>query len=127
MGNCFRFFYSAAVLVLGILLGGPVAAQEDITTVNDSAFETLTRPAVVFYHDDHNDNAGLDCHECHHVYDEDGEIAEDETSEDFECSWCHTSDDSRNLDLVAKYHERCKGCHEEWQAGPVVCSGCHMK
>ncbi len=127
MRKCFRIFYPAAILVLWMVFGGAAVAQEDIYSVDDSAFETLTRPEVFFYHDEHNDNVGLDCYECHHVYDDDGELVEDETSEDFECSWCHISDDSGNLDLVVKYHQRCKGCHELEEVGPVVCSGCHVK
>jgi hypothetical protein len=115
------------MLVLGMVTGGTAVAQEDIETVEDSAFETLTRPVVYFYHDEHNDNVGLDCYECHHVYNDDGELVDDETSEDFECSECHTSDDSRNLDLVVKYHERCKGCHEQEEMGPILCSECHMR
>jgi len=54
-------------------------------------------------------------------------LLEDETSEDSECSECHGDGSARNLDLVVKFHSRCKGCHEEEGSGPVVCSECHVK
>lgn len=126
MRKCFRFFHPTVILAVLIIAGGIAVAQEDITAVDDSGFENRIRPDAVFYHEDHNEMAELDCAVCHHVY-EDGELLEDETSEDSECSECHgDSGDKRNLDLVAKYHKRCKGCHEEEGSGPVVCSECHV-
>ena len=57
-------------------------SQEDVTTVDDSAFEEKMRPSVPFLHDEHNETAEIeDCNTCHHVYEE-GEKAEDESSED---------------------------------------------
>ena len=127
MRKRFRFFYPVAILMVWALGVVAAFAQEDITTVEDSIFEDRIRPRAVFYHEDHNDAAELDCYVCHHVY-EDGELLEDETSEDYECSECHAgTNDSRNLDVVAAYHNRCKGCHEEEENGPVVCSECHVK
>jgi glycyl-tRNA synthetase (class II) len=126
MRKCFRFFPPVFVLAFLVAMGGVAVAQEDITEVDDSGFETRIRPPAVFNHEEHNEAAELDCTVCHHVY-EDGELLEDETSEDSECSECHGDGSSRNLDLVAKYHTRCKGCHEEEGAGPVVCSECHVK
>jgi hypothetical protein len=46
-------------------------AQFHITTVEDSAFSGKERmkPAVPFYHDEHNDAAGIyDCSTCHHMF-----------------------------------------------------------
>jgi hypothetical protein len=115
------------MIAAAMVVGGIAIAQEDITAVDDSGFEKRIRPDAVFNHEEHNEMAELDCAVCHHVY-EDGELLEDETSEDSECSECHgDSEDPRNLDLVAKYHKRCKGCHEEEGSGPVVCSECHVK
>ena len=128
MRKCFRFFHPTVIIIAAVIVVGGIAiAQEDITVVDDSGFENHIRPDAVFYHEDHNEMAELDCAVCHHVY-EDGELLEDETSEDSECSECHgNSDDPRNLDLVVKYHKRCKGCHEQEGSGPVVCSECHVK
>lgn len=126
MGKCLRFFQPVAVLVLLMAVGGSAVAQEDITVVEDSAFNKQIRPPAVFNHEEHNEAAELDCAVCHHVY-EDGVLLEDETSEDSECSECHSDGSARNLGLVAKYHTRCKGCHEAVGQGPVTCSECHVK
>lgn len=127
MRKCFRFFHPMAILAILMVFGGIAVAQEDIIVVDDSGFEKRIRPAAVFYHEDHNEMAALDCTACHHVY-EGEELLEDETSEDSECSECHgNTDDPRNLDLVVKYHKRCKGCHEQLGKGPVVCSECHVE
>ncbi len=128
MRKCFRFFLPAAILAILMVIGGVAVAQEDMTVVNDSAFKNHIRPDAVFNHEAHNEAAGIDdCGVCHHVY-EDGVLVKDETSEDSECSECHGDPgDSRNLGLVVKFHERCKGCHEQEGKGPVTCSQCHVK
>jgi len=117
-----------------ILIGGAAVAREDkteeIKTVEDSVFQLgrTRRPPVVFLHDAHNEAAAFEYAACHHVYDEDGRLLENETSEDKECSECHAAkDDPRHLDLVASYHNLCKGCHEKEKKGPVMCSECHVK
>ena len=127
MRKRFRFFHPAFIIMAAVMAASGIAvAQEDILAVDDSGFSSRIRPDAVFNHEEHNEAAELDCAVCHHVY-EDGVLIEDETSEDSECSECHGSTDPRNLDLVAKYHKRCKGCHEEEGRGPVVCSSCHVK
>jgi len=103
-------------------------SQEDVTNVEDSAFEKKMRPAVPFLHDKHNETAGIDeCNNCHHVY-EDGKKIEDDSSEDQECSECHTINKGDNpLSLVKVYHLQCKGCHQKKKAGPIMCSECHQR
>jgi hypothetical protein len=103
-------------------------SQEDVATVEDSAFEEKMRSSVPFMHDEHNEMAEIEeCNICHHVYEE-GEIAEDESSEDMECSDCHLSNDDGNpMSLVKVYHLRCKGCHQEKKSGPIMCGECHIK
>jgi len=120
--------------VLGLVLAAcvftalSVGSQEDITTVNDSAFDRRMRPPVPFVHDEHNEIAGIeDCAVCHHVY-EDGKRVEGESSEGSECSECHAPNPGGfPMDLVKAYHLRCKGCHQERKAGPVMCAECHPK
>jgi hypothetical protein len=87
------------------------------------------RPSPAFAHDEHNEKAGIeDCIECHHVYDEDGNRLEDESSEDQECSECHGAEgDEYPMDLVRHYHLNCRGCHQAEKAGPVACGECHAK
>ncbi len=102
--------------------------QEDVKTVNDSAFKEKMRPPVRFEHDTHNENALIeDCSVCHHVY-EDGKKVEGESSEDRKCSECHIKDNPTDtMPLVRVYHLRCKGCHIEKKAGPIMCGECHMQ
>ena len=104
-----------------------VFATDYIETVDDSAFEKKTRPGVVFFHDDHNDRAGIDdCNACHHIY-ENGQKTED-MSVGMECSECHMNAPHAAVpDLIRVYHLQCGGCHMKEKAGPVVCGECHRK
>ena len=103
-------------------------SQEDVTTVNDSAFEKHMRPAVPFAHDEHSEAAEIEeCNECHHVY-KDGKKDEFSSSEDSECSECHASEnDAYPISLVKAYHINCKECHLERKSGPVMCAECHPR
>ena len=124
----------ALIIYTVIILMGCIFAvmsgysQEDVTNVEDSAFEKKMRPAVPFLHDKHNETAGIDeCNTCHHVY-EDGKENEDDSSEDQECSECHTINKGDNsMSLVKIYHLQCKGCHQKKKAGPIMCSECHPR
>ncbi|HSM74749.1 MAG TPA: cytochrome c3 family protein [Desulfobacterales bacterium] len=123
-----KAFALLALAALALVAGSVVYSQEDVATVRDSAFGNRMRPAVPFLHDDHNENAGIDeCNVCHHVV-EDGQVLEDESSEDLECSECHLAEAGANpIELVAVYHLRCGGCHREQLAGPVMCAECHPR
>ncbi|HIJ56081.1 MAG TPA: cytochrome c3 family protein [Deltaproteobacteria bacterium] len=118
-----------AILFTAILIFGiSVFSQEDVVTVEDSAFTERMRPPVPFKHDEHNETAGIDdCAVCHHQY-EDGKLVEGESSEDKECSECHASEgDSYPISLVKAYHINCKRCHLEKKSGPVMCAECHPR
>ncbi len=104
-------------------------AQFHITTVEDSAFSGKERmkPAVPFYHDEHNDAAGIyDCSTCHHVW-EDGEKLEYTDSIGMECSACHLAEPgATEMDLIRAYHLQCRTCHLEEKSGPILCAECHV-
>jgi hypothetical protein len=120
--------FVTVLFIIVMFSGGSGFSQENIKAVDDSAFAERIRPKVAFFHDDHNEKAGIDdCSKCHHVYDG-AKVVEDESSEDKECSACHVNEQGENLQgLAATYHLRCKGCHMENKKGPVTCSECHMK
>ncbi len=122
-----KIFSGVAVFVFFLLILALRAFSTDyIETVDDPAFEKRIRPAVVFYHDDHNDRAGIDdCSVCHHVY-ENG-IKTADMSVGMACSDCHMSGPAAAPDLIRVYHLQCRGCHLSEQAGPVTCGGCHKK
>ncbi|NNG00471.1 MAG: cytochrome c3 family protein [Desulfobacteraceae bacterium] len=105
-----------------------VHSQEEMEVVDNSVFDQPRRTSSLFMHDDHNESAGIEeCHVCHHVY-EDGELLEDESSEDSSCSECHEIDASGDMPgLMMAYHLNCKGCHLKEKKGPVLCGECHHK
>ncbi|QTA91688.1 acidic tetraheme cytochrome c3 TmcA [Desulfonema magnum] len=119
----FMVFVSVVAVISGF-------SQEDITTVQDSAFDIreIMRPSVPFLHDEHNEKAQIEeCNVCHHTYNE-GKKVEDESSEGMECSACHLTEKNDDpIELVRVYHLQCKGCHEQKNAGPVMCGECHVK
>jgi hypothetical protein len=126
MRNVMRITLS---LLIAIVLAAALAwAQEEMTHVDNSVFVNPQRPPSVFVHDEHNAMAEIDdCAACHHVY-EDGELVEDESSEDQSCSECHSLEggDGRPA-LMKAFHVSCKGCHEREGRGPILCGECHIK
>ncbi len=128
MGKRRVTFYIVITLFVSILAVMSGFSQDDVTTVEDSAFEEKMRPSVPFMHDEHNETAEIEeCDTCHHVYEE-GKKDEYESSEDMECSECHELDDSENpMSLVKIYHVQCKRCHQEKKSGPIMCGECHIK
>jgi hypothetical protein len=119
---------TAVLLGMGLFFAS-AHSQEDMESVDNSPFEQPRRSAAPFFHDEHNEKAGLDdCSECHHIYDENGVKSEDESSEDQACSDCHEANDKgRQPGLRKAFHLNCKGCHVSVGKGPVVCGECHTK
>ncbi len=119
----------ALSLLIGIVLAITSAwSQDDMTVVDNAAFDNPRRTPSVFVHDAHNETAGIDdCAECHHVY-EDGTLMEDESSEDQSCSECHDLKSSGDPPaLIKAFHTNCKGCHQALEKGPIMCGECHIK
>jgi hypothetical protein len=104
-------------------------SQEDMQVVSNEPFDNPRRPPSVFRHDEHNELAGIEsCSDCHHVYDESGQLIEDESSEDQPCSECHELERSGNKPgLMKAFHLNCKGCHKAQNKGPLMCGQCHVK
>lgn len=103
--------------------------QEDMQFVGTDAFVKPRRPPAVFRHEAHNAAAGIEaCYVCHHLYDETGNLIEDESSEDQSCSDCHELTRSGNKPALMKaFHINCKSCHKEKNKGPLMCGQCHVK
>ena len=104
-------------------------SQEDMQSINVDAFVKKHRPPVVFHHDEHNDLVEIEeCYVCHHVYDENGKLVEDESSEDQSCSDCHElARSGKKPALMKAFHANCKGCHKEKKKGPLMCGQCHVR
>lgn len=126
MGKSIIYIFTSAIVSMFILASA--YSQEDMTVMDNSAFDNPQRVSSLFKHDEHNEAAGVeDCSECHHVY-EDGKKVEDESSEDSSCSDCHGNEASGNTPALMKaFHANCKGCHLELRKGPIMCGECHKK
>jgi hypothetical protein len=122
-------FVAVGVLAALLLVIGAAYSQEDMTVVSNEVFDNPQRGAAVFVHDEHNEAAGLDdCAQCHHLYDDTGNIVEDESSEDQACADCHgDKDEEGKPNLTKAYHLNCKNCHLQGKKGPIVCAQCHIK
>jgi hypothetical protein len=121
-----KIFFLIIVAAILFQPGGAIS-QEDMRNVGNHYFPVPQRSPAVFQHDTHNETAGIEeCNVCHHVYDNDGNLLEDESSEDQSCIECHgLSDSGRQPGLRKAFHRNCKGCHIGQQKGPVMCGECH--
>ena len=121
------FALTVSLVSLAMMIGAH--SQEDMTFVDNDAFENPRRPPAVFRHDNHNELAEIeDCSVCHHGYDENGHLLEDESSEDKRCSDCHGIEASGQQPALMKaFHANCKGCHKAQKNGPTMCGQCHVR
>ena len=122
-------FFIFASMMLTLLIYVSAYSQEDMVVIDSDAFNSPQRPPAVFRHDEHNEAAEIEaCNECHHVYDDEGRLLEDESSEDQYCSDCHELEASgRRLSLMKAFHTSCQGCHQKLKSGPVMCGQCHVR
>ena len=122
------FCISASVMI-SLLILVSAYSQEEMVVISADGFDSSQRPAAVFRHDEHNEAAEIEeCNQCHHVYDDAGQLVEDESSEDQRCSDCHELEAAgRQLALMKAFHTNCKGCHQQKKSGPVMCGQCHVR
>ena len=122
-------FCICASAMISLLILVSAYSQEEMVVISADGFDSSQRPAAVFRHDEHNEAAEIEeCTECHHDYDDDGKLVEDESSEDQLCSDCHELKASgRKPALMKAFHTNCKGCHLKKKKGPVMCGQCHVR
>lgn len=101
-------------------IAGKKIMPEYFTFNEDSKiFEPVTFPHILHY-----DLIG-NCKECHHH-----SSSESQTPR---CSTCHGAPfGSENISLgkpglKGALHQKCIGCHKEYEVGPVICVDCHKK
>lgn len=122
--NNIALFLSIAGLAFLFILGAAYA-QDDIKQLEHDIFIERERPAAVFSHTLHSDEAEIDCLACHHKY-ENGENVWDDSAET-ECAECHKLEaDGKMMPLMKAFHANCKGCHEK-EKGPLTCGECHPR
>ena len=123
---CIRLFI---LISTGLILIVCAYSQEEMRVVSNDPLTTPRRSPAVFRHDEHNELAGIDsCSACHHVYDDNGKLIEDESSEDQRCSDCHELALSGSKPALMKaFHINCKSCHKARKKGPLMCGQCHVR
>jgi len=122
MKRAFTILLSVALIGVG---AWTAHSQEEMTHVDTAGFADPMRPPARFEHDAHNDAAGIeDCAVCHHVYDDSGHRMTEESNEGTPCADCHGD---RPVELSRRYHQACKQCHLQQNAGPVMCGQCHRR
>ncbi len=119
--------FTVSLFTLAIIINAH--PQEDMELVDNAVFESPRRPPAVFRHDAHNELAQIEeCSVCHHLYDENGQLVEDESSEDQRCSDCHEiAEAGPKPSLMKAFHTNCKGCHKQKKKGPTMCGQCHVR
>ncbi|MFO7784563.1 MAG: acidic tetraheme cytochrome c3 TmcA [Thermodesulfobacteriota bacterium] len=124
-----RYAFAAAAALLVVFLSLlPAVSQDEYSVFPPDAFPNPRRPVSLFTHEDHMVFDTIeDCYACHHLYVE-GRLVEGESSDGTPCGECHGLEPGGGgTDLLRAYHGRCKGCHEEEQAGPIACGECHSR
>ncbi len=115
----FAFLLAALLLVVGVVCYAvfPVTSPEEPVRImlKNSAGD------VLFSHKEHagEDGYGLSCEDCHHMW-------EGGDSKPEACGNCHEPDSEDPVKRSDAFHLQCKGCHEEYGAGAVNCSECHV-
>jgi len=110
----------ALLIMIVLLITGIVCYASFTSPVPDNPVRLMFQNKagkVLFTHLSHTDAYGLECLDCHH------NIEDDDT---YNCSECHEETGDEDFPARADaFHAQCKGCHEEYGAGPVECNSCH--
>lgn len=119
-----KLAYGLAIvlLIVGVLSYAAFPAK-----IPDTPVRIMFKSAagkVLFDHKTHTavEGYGITCAECHHTM----EMGETEGAE--ACGDCHEleSDDEDVPKRADAFHQQCIGCHDDFEAGPVDCSQCHI-
>jgi hypothetical protein len=114
--------FAVVLLVIGLASYAAFPARQPRPPVR-IMFQAVAGKAL-FDHATHSSDKGygLSCGECHHT------LSEDEYDDATSCSECHDpekgdEDVPKRTDAI---HQQCIGCHQEYGAGPVDCTQCHV-
>jgi hypothetical protein len=112
------YVFSAVLLIVGVVCYAafPMKTPEEPIRILLKG----TGGNVLFDHKKHTseDGYGLDCTDCHHMWEGDGTKPE-------ACGECHEVDGEDPMKRSDAFHMLCKGCHEDDGTAPVTCQGCH--
>ena len=117
------FLTTLAFAAIGVLTAADL--PEEII-IKSEGYKSRWGGAVPFSHQGHFEDYGLDCRECHHVF-EDGENVWQEGDPIGKCAECHNplKREGKAMRLPNAYHVNCKGCHKEMRDEKDQCGLCH--
>jgi hypothetical protein len=118
----FAYWLAIALFVIGVVC---YAAFPDKTPEEPVRIMLAsTAGNVLFDHKVHlsYEGYGIDCIDCHHVWEEDS------GEKPLACGECHEQE-SEEEDFPKRsdaFHQQCLTCHEEDGTAPTDCSACHV-
>ncbi|NOY67979.1 MAG: hypothetical protein GXP53_00590 [Deltaproteobacteria bacterium] len=89
---------------------------------SDGVFKPALGKKGLFDHEEHIEDFGLSCQDCHHMYDEQSD------GKPQACSECHMDTGDKDMPGIEDAcHKKCISCHKEMEAGPTTsdCNACH--
>ena len=117
-------------------------ASSETITIYAKLFTEHTKGPVRFTHDKHGKDYKIACNECHHIYENDKNIWNEEIKVE-KCEVCHNEptvkrektlpEDLQKKNLKLAFHNNCRMCHRKMKSenpdskAPTTCSGCHEK
>jgi hypothetical protein len=120
------------LLVVGILSYAASSAQPPVPPLR-IVYQTVAG-RVLFDHKAHFSpgDYSVSCQDCHHdlrTYDDYNQVGGENRSvpeAGIESADAGKIEDVEVFKSGDEAHELCIGCHEEYEAGPVDCQGCHV-
>lgn len=108
-----------SLFIIGIICYGAFPVETPDSPVRIMLKATAGK--VLFDHKGHahEDGYGIECSDCHHMWEDDGE-------KPLNCSECHIEDDEDVIKRSEAFHQQCIGCHEDDGTAPTDCTACHV-
>lgn len=140
--------FAGLVLLTTIALFAPCAraadpsptagsAPPEIIVIHSQVWPEKKYEDSKFPHKKHATELQITCKECHHRYENGGNVWK-EGDPVATCESCHTSPktgkalkdappEEQKLSLYNAFHRNCLNCHKEQAKGPTKCIECHNK
>jgi hypothetical protein len=118
----YKFFYFLTAVLILVGIGSYVYSSSKQADIPNRIMFYNMGGNVFFSHKLHasQDGYGLDCHTCHHTWDE------KDRSDPPTCTACHPKVSETELKKSDAMHKQCIGCHEDVGNSPVKCRECHV-
>ncbi len=130
------WFLIIMLVCAGMLITSGILTAADFPeeiVIDGKTYANDKKEPVKISHAVHSSDYGIECIECHHVY-QDGKNVWNPGDETKKCSECHNAAKSEGnvKKLMTAFHNNCKNCHKEKNkegknAPDKKCEGCHLK